>query len=140
MTVLTIGHFQATLSFNPTGYTGSGDWPSFWMGHAAGGPQNPDGNFDELDIFEGIPGWPPKAGYPAQDTAALHEWGPGYVAASPQYAFNVSQNINFNQPNTIGMLWTPTHISIYLNNVLELTVAIGPGTPYPSASIDATIR
>jgi hypothetical protein len=130
------GYFQATLSFNPGGYTGSGDWPAFWMGHDAGGPQNPSSHFDEIDILEGMPGWPPKTGVPAEDTATLHEWAPGYVAASPQHAFNTSQNINFNQPNTFGCLWTPTSISIYLNNVLQSTVAIGPGTPYPSASID----
>jgi hypothetical protein len=130
------GYFQATFSFNPNGYTGSGDWPAFWLGHATDGPSNANGNMTEIDAFEGIPGWPPKAGVPANNTSTVLEWTQNNGQMLAQGAFNVSQNVNFNQPNTIGALWTPTSISIYLNNVLQSTIPIGPGTQFPSAAID----
>jgi len=130
------GYFEASLSFNPDGWT-AGTWPAFWMGHATDGPSNPDGNFDEIDIFEGIPvPWPPAVGEPAENSATLHEWTPSYAAASPPHGFSVSQNVDFTKPNTFGLLWTPTSLSIYLNNQLQSTLAIGLGTPYPSAAID----
>lgn len=149
--VFRYGYMEAVLSFSPTGYKyaeavaagqlNGGDWPAFWLGHSTNGPQNPTGNFGEIDAFEGIPtdrfsGGTPTDGSPAQNTSTLLEWTAGNATMLGQFPFNPPQGVDFTQPNTWGCLWTATSVSIYFNNTFVSSAAIGPGTSYPSTAID----
>jgi beta-glucanase (GH16 family) len=117
----TFGYFEVSMKFNPT----TGSWPALWMlstSTIGASPATISGG--ELDIFE----W--QSQIPTMFNGTAHVWANGVVTASSSNNERVvPEGTNFANYNTYGVLWTPTAISWYLNNVLMETVST-TSTPY----------
>ena len=118
----TYGYFEVSMAFNPT----TGSFPGIWMLPismiSAGNPLTMSGG--ELDIFE----W--QSTSPTFFNGTVHVWANGVDTANNKKsnAWAVPEGTNFATYNKYGVLWTPTAISWYFNDVLMETVntAVAP--------------
>ena len=110
----TYGYFEVSMSFNPV----TGNWPGLWLMSVADGPGNAtDGlPYAELDIFE----W--QSQEPTIFNGAIHVWEDGSFL-SGEYVTPTPTGITYSNFNSYGVLWTPTSITWYLNNVSMGTVS-----------------
>jgi beta-glucanase (GH16 family) len=119
----TYGYFEVSMAFNAN----TGNWPAIWMRpvSAAGGGS---ANGGELDLFE----WQSQS--PSTGFSTVHVWQNGTDIANnnSSNAWTIPAGTNLSNYNTYGVLWTPTKISWYLNNVLVNTVSTTSG-PYATA-------
>ncbi len=108
------GYFEAKIKFTPV----TGAWPSFYLeaANAYDLINSPFGKYPEIDVFE----W--QSNDPLKLFESLHVWQSdangmhGAFIASQQ--FQPPLTTDFSQYHTYGLLWTPTGISYYLDNVL----------------------
>ncbi len=110
----TYGYFEISMAFNPA----TGNWPALWLM-----PVNYNLNSvhtgPELDIFE----W--QSNNPTAGFSTIHSWSHGTDLADAP-AINdwpLPAGTNLNNFNTYGLLWTPTAIYVYLNNLLVETIS-----------------
>jgi hypothetical protein len=119
----TYGYFEVSMAFNAN----TGNWPAIWMRpvSAAGGGS---ANGGELDLFE----WQSQS--PSTGFSTVHVWQNGTDIANnnSSNAWTIPAGTNLSNYNTYGVLWTPTKISWYLNNVLVKSVSTASG-PYATA-------
>ena len=114
----TFGYFEVSMAFNPA----IGSFPGIWMlptseiGVASGSNGIAYGG---LDMFE----WQSQA--PTTFYGTAHVWvddaDPVNNAGTSHWT--VPAGTNFADYNNYGVLWTPTSISWYLNNVLMETLS-----------------
>lgn len=120
----TYGYFEISMAFDPT----TGSSPAIWMLPTSeiGADTSSNGvSYGELDLFE----W--QSGTPTTFYGTLHVWQDQVDIANNNSSdgWNVPPGTNFANYNTYGVLWTPTSISWYFNNVLMETVNT-TSTPY----------
>jgi hypothetical protein len=112
----TYGYFEVSMAFDPT----TGSFPGIWMLPVsmivAGNPLTMSGG--ELDLFE----W--QSTSPMLFNGTVHVWVNGVDIANnnKSNAWAVTGGTDFANYNRYGVLWTPTTISWYFNNVLMETV------------------
>jgi hypothetical protein len=112
----TYGYFEVSMAFNPT----TGSFPAIWMLPipmiSAGNNLTISGG--ELDIFE----W--QSTSPTFFNGTVHVWANGVDIANNKKsnAWAVPGGTDFANYNRYGVLWTPTAISWYFNDVLMETV------------------
>jgi hypothetical protein len=110
----TYGYFEISMAFNPV----NGNWPALWL-------MPVDYNLHsvhtgpELDIFE----WQshnPTAGY-----STIHAWSNGADLgdAPARNSWSLPPGTDLSKFNSYGVLWTPTAISVYFNNLLVETIS-----------------
>ena len=113
----TYGYFEASMKFNPT----TGTSPAIWLVPVSeiGADTSSNGvAYGELDMFE----WQSQT--PTTFYGTVHVWINQVDIANNNSsdAWTVPEGTNFANYNTYGVLWTPTAISWYFNNVLMETV------------------
>lgn len=117
------GYFEVSMLFDPD----TGHWPALWFqGVSTIGTSPYTG--PELDIFE----WQSlisNTSAPNQFNGTLHVWSAGVDTASRGVTPQVSA-ITWSNYNTYGVLWTPTEVCWYLNNVLMGSCQSTTGSPY----------
>ncbi|MGD0471282.1 MAG: choice-of-anchor D domain-containing protein [Terriglobales bacterium] len=126
----TFGYFEISMKFDTT----TGSAPGIWMmPPAENAPSSVTNGVDygELDIFE----W--QSNTPATGYATAHVWlgssGTDDIANNnATHAWAAPTGTEFSNYNTYGLLWTPTAISWYFNNVLVKTLNT-TAVPYNAA-------
>ncbi len=113
----TYGYFEASMKFNPV----TGSSPAIYMVPEAevGANTASDGvYYGELDIFE----WQSQA--PTKGYGTVHVWRNQVDVKNNNSTdtWTASAGTDFSQYNTYGVLWTPTSITWYFNNVQVGTV------------------
>jgi hypothetical protein len=114
----TFGYFEVSMAFDPA----TGSFPGVWMlpvseiGVAAGSNGTAYG---ELDLFE----WQSQA--PTTFYGTVHVWvdDADILNNASTSHWTVPQGTDLANYNNYGVLWTPTSISWYLNNVLMETLS-----------------
>lgn len=116
----TYGYFEVSMAFDAV----TGNWPGLWLMSLADGPGNATNGlpYAELDMFE----WQSQA--PTTFNGTIHVWEDGSFLGS-QYVRPTPQGITYSNFNTYGVLWTPTSITWYLNDVSMGSVSTN-STPY----------
>jgi len=104
----TYGYFEIRMAFNPV----AGNWPALWM-RPVQTIGDPSANGGELDIFE----WQSQT--PNEFYGTAHVWSNGADMGNnnSSNAAQAPAGTNFANYNNYGVLWTPTHITWFLNNV-----------------------
>jgi beta-glucanase (GH16 family) len=120
----TFGYFEVRMKFNPT----TGSAPAIWMFAEQGITGGPNSISGELDLFE----WQSQTPTTFYGTAHVWQSGTNIGGNGTTDAWPVPAGTNFNDYNTYGVLWTPTSISWYLNNVLMETIDT-TSAPYSTA-------
>lgn len=122
-------YIEVSMAFDPA----AGSWPGIWMipvSMITNPNQIPNSlnTGGELDIFE----W--QSNMPTMFNGTAHVWQNGVDVAtnSGKNSYAVPQGTNFANYNIYGVLWTPTAISWYFNNVLMETVST-VSAPYKAA-------
>ncbi len=120
----TYGYFEVSMAFGPT----TGSSPAIWMVPVSEIQADTSSNgiaYGELDMFE----WQSQT--PTTFYGTVHVWVDQVDTANNNSTdgWSVPQGTNFANYNTYGVLWTPTSISWYFNNVLMETVNT-TSTPY----------
>jgi glycosyl hydrolase family 16 len=100
------GYFEVNMAFTAS----TGSWPAIWMVPLSSINDNGYQNGGEIDIIE----WQSKI--PTTFNGTLHTWNNGTETGSEGIT-PTPVGINYNHFNTYGLLWTPTQICWYLNNV-----------------------
>jgi beta-glucanase (GH16 family) len=106
----TFGYFEISMAFNPT----TGSWPALWMmapSVNSGGLGSYSG--PELDIFE----WQNQI--PTLFNGTLHTWVSGTPSVGYEQVTPANPSVTWSSYNTFGVLWTPTQVCWYLNNVSQ---------------------
>jgi beta-glucanase (GH16 family) len=100
------GYFEASMAFTAS----TGSWPGIWMVPLSS--INDDGYQDggEIDVIE----W--QSSSPTTFSGSLHAWNNGAETDSEGIT-PTPEGINYNEFNTYGLLWTPTQICWYVNNL-----------------------
>ena len=100
------GYFEASMAFTAS----TGSWPGIWMVPLSS--INDDGYQDggEIDVIE----W--QSSSPTTFSGSLHAWNNGTETDSEGIT-PTPEGINYNDFNTYGLLWTPTQICWYVNNL-----------------------
>ena len=101
----TYGYFEISMAFNPV----TGNWPGLFMLPVSSinrGTQNGA----ELDIFE----W--QSNIASTFNGTIHAWSNGTELGSTGVT-PTPAGITYSNYNTYGVLWTPTAVTWYLNNV-----------------------
>ena len=120
----TYGYFEISMAFDPV----TGSWPGIWMipvsmitnPNQISNKLNTGG---EIDILE----W--QSQIPTMFNGTVHAWVNGVEVLNNDTSngYAVPGGTNFATYNTYGVLWTPTAISWYFNNVLMETVSTASG-------------
>jgi beta-glucanase (GH16 family) len=109
----TYGYFEVSMAFDPA----TGNWPAIWMhplsNVGASGTVN-GVNYGEIDLFE----W--QSTTPTTFYGSAHVWkdSVSIVSSNDPKGYPTPENTNFANYNRYGVLWTPTSISWYFNNIL----------------------
>jgi len=112
------GYFEVRMRWD----TVNGAWPAIWMipiQDILTPGQQEEG---ELDIFEG------QGGTPDVFYGTIHDWKNGQDVANNNCcnAYQLPGDIDLSQFHTYGALWTPGHVSWYLDNRLLNSVETYP--------------
>jgi beta-glucanase (GH16 family) len=115
----TFGYFEFRMAFNPV----AGSWPGIGMYSIMDGPGNDTNNqmYPELDIFE----W--QSNNPTVFSGTIHVWKNSAMIASA--GVTPTPSVDYSQFHTYGVLWTPTTVTWYLDNVSMGSVSI-TSSPY----------
>jgi beta-glucanase (GH16 family) len=107
------------MAFNPV----AGSWPGIGMYSIMDGPGNDTNNqmYPELDIFE----W--QSNNPTVFSGTIHVWKNSAMIASA--GVTPTPSVDYSQFHTYGVLWTPTTVTWYLDNVSMGSVSI-TSSPY----------
>jgi hypothetical protein len=119
----TYGYFEVSMAFNDS----TGNWPAIWMRPVSSIGSGP-ANGGELDVFE----WQSQSSHTGFSTVHVWQNGTDIANNNSSNARTIPAGTNLANFNTYGVLWTPTKISWYLNNVLVNTVSTVSG-PYATA-------
>jgi hypothetical protein len=106
------GYFEARMKWDAV----KGAWPAFWLlpvEDATGADvHNGQRESGEMDVFEGS-GETPHAYY-----GTIHRWLNGKeVAANKKNRFQVSEEVDYSEFHTYGLLWLPGTVTWYLDNL-----------------------
>ena len=112
------GYFEVSMAFDPA----TGAWPGIWLLPISmiTNPNQVSGlnSGGEIDMFE----W--QSNTPTTFAGTVHVWANGADIANNEGTnfYPLPSGTNLSGYNRYGMLWTPTSISWYFNNVLMGTV------------------
>ncbi len=114
----TYGYFEVSMAFDPV----TGSAPAIWLVPVSEIQANTASNgipYGELDMFE----W--QSNNPTLFCGTVHVYVNQVDTANnaSNDCWTVPAGTNFSNYNTYGVLWTPTSISWYFNNVLMETVS-----------------
>jgi hypothetical protein len=114
------GYFEVSMAFTPT----TGSWPALWLMPVYFN-QNLINTGPEIDLFE----W--QSNTPTLGYGTVHTWVNGTDIAnnSGSNTWSIPDGTTLSNYNTYGVLWTPTSVSWYFNNVLVETFST-TGSPY----------
>lgn len=110
----TYGYFEVSMKFDPT----TGSAPAIWMFAEQGITGGPSSISGELDIFE----WQSQTPTTFYGTAHVWQNGANIGGNGSTDSWPLPAGTNLANYNTYGLLWTPTSISWYFNNVLMETI------------------
>ncbi|MGC2401295.1 MAG: family 16 glycosylhydrolase, partial [Acidobacteriaceae bacterium] len=112
------GYFEVSMAFNPA----TGSWPAIWLLPLSmnTNPKQTSGlnTGGEIDMFE----W--QSYMPNMFAGTVHVWNNGADVANNEGTnfINLPAGTDLSQFNKYGLLWTPTSLSWYFNDVLMETV------------------
>jgi hypothetical protein len=116
----TFGYFEISMAFSAD----TGAWPGLWLVPLSNITQG-EQNIGEIDVFE----W--QSQIPTTFNGTVHVWTNGVNTAQKEVT-PTPAGVNYNNYNTYGLLWTPTQICWYLNNV-SMGCQSTTASPYASA-------
>lgn len=108
----TFGYFEVSMAFSPV----KGSWPAIWLVPLYFN-QHSTITGPEIDIFE----W--QSNTPTSGYGTVHTWVNGVDIATngSSNSWTIPSGSVLSNYNAYGVLWTPTAVSWYFNNVLMET-------------------
>jgi beta-glucanase (GH16 family) len=104
------GYYEARMRWDVV----RGAWPAFWLIPVQDAEDkavyNGTKETGEIDIFEG------QGDHPHTFYGTIHDWVNLHDHANRDNTFQLSDNVDFSEFHTYGLLWTPGEVTWYFDN------------------------